>query len=156
MKVRELMTTLPSSINQNEHANEAARIMWELDCGFLPVSNDEHQIIGVITDRDLCMAAYTRGMPLHAIPVKTAMSKALYFCEAEDNLHAAEDLMQHHQIRRLPVLDSEKRLCGILSLNDLAITYQSKKAGDVKAGEVADVLASVCKHQHGQLMAVAS
>ena len=156
MKVGDLMAKLPSSIHQNENLNEAARIMWELDCGFLPVSNDEHEIIGVLTDRDICMAGYTQGLPLQQIPCHVAMSKTLVSCEAGDNLHTAEDLMQHYQVRRLPVLDKQKQLCGILSLNDIALAYQERNAPGMKADEVADTLAAVCRHQHGSLLSLAS
>ena len=156
MKVAELMTNLPSSIHQDETLNEAARIMWELDCGFLPVSNDDHQIIGAITDRDICMAAYTQGIALQELPVSVAMSKSLYSCESTDSIRKAESLMQHHQVRRLPVLDQENRLCGILSLNDIALNYQVKKGAEIKPDEIADTLAGVCRHHHGSLMAVAS
>ncbi len=157
MKINEIMSKSVCTIRAAEYLNEAACLMWEMDCGFVPVSNDEGKIIGVITDRDICMAAYTSGLPLTAIPVSTAMSKTLFSCSPEDTLDKAEDLMRHHQVRRLPVLDENQEISGVISLNDIGLAYHHKKFGsDIKASDIAKTLGAICEHSHGPLMAIAS
>ena len=157
MKVKDIMTTSACSVKASQHLNEAAYLMWEFDCGCLPVSDEDECIAGVVTDRDICMAAYTNGLPLQAIPVSTAMSAVVYSCSEEDDIENAEDIMRHHQVRRLPVLDKKQKLKGILSLNDIALAYNKRSIGSsVKATDVAKTLASVCEHTHGSLMSMAS
>ena len=119
--------------------------------------NEEGHIAGVVTDRDICMAAYTRGLPIEAIPVSIAMSSVVHSCTAEDSIETAEDIMRHHQVRRLPVLDKQQKLQGLLSLNDIALAYKHRSLGSaVKATDVAKTLASVSEHTHGSLISIAS
>jgi CBS domain-containing protein len=94
--------------------------MWEHNCGCLPVVDAAGKTVSVITDRDICMAAYTQGRPLCEIPVRSAMSRALHACAPTDSVAAAEKLMAEKQVRRLPVIDREDQLVGILSLHDIA------------------------------------
>lgn len=120
MHVKELMTETPSVCNVADSANEAARIMWERDCGAVPVVDGSGHVVGIVTDRDICMAAYFRGVALSAIPIVEVMAREVCTCQAEDDLGRAEHLMQQHQIRRLPVLANGGTLVGMLSLSDVA------------------------------------
>jgi CBS domain-containing protein len=97
-----------------------ARAMWEGDCGSIPVVDSWSRVIGMITDRDICMAAYTQGRPLHEIRVQDVMSKTVVSCTTTDSLEQAEELMRRNKVRRLPVLDADRKLVGLLSLNDIA------------------------------------
>ncbi len=120
MRIEDVMTRNPSSCSPEASAADAARIMWERDCGFVPVI-DEHRIpIGVVTDRDLCMAAYTRGKPLHEIPVRSVMSTYVRTCARGASVGSVEELMAEVQIRRVPVVDDAGTLVGIVALSDLA------------------------------------
>nr|WP_293385725.1 CBS domain-containing protein [Natronospirillum sp.] len=141
------MTSEVRAINAEESLQEAAKMMWEGDCGALPVINNENRVIGMITDRDIAMAAFIQGCLLGDIPVGESMSKNLVTTGIDDDLSAAETLMQVHQLRRLPVLDRKQHLVGILSLNDIARSYYKDGGKQVKANEVADTLASVCTHR---------
>ena len=157
MKVKDIMTASACSIKASQYLNDAAHLMWEFDCGCVPVSDEDERIKGVVTDRDICMAAYTNGLPLEAMPVSTAMSAVVYSCSEQDDIEKAEDMMRHHQVRRLPVLDKKQKLKGILSLNDIALAYSNRSLGSsVKATDVAKTLKSVCEHTHGSLMTMAS
>ena len=157
MKVKDIMTKSACSVKASQHLNDAAYLMWEFDCGCLPVSDENECIVGVVTDRDICMAAYTKGLPIGAIPVSTAMSSVVFSCSEGDSIADAEDIMSHHQVRRLPVLDDEQKLVGILSLNDIALAYKNRSLGSsVKATDVAKTLASVSAHTHGSLITLAS
>jgi CBS domain-containing protein len=87
-----------------------ARIMWEHDCGSVPVMGEDGQLTGMITDRDICMAAYLRGQPLHECTVADVMSRPAIATHANDTLAKAEDTMRDNRIRRLPVVDESGRL----------------------------------------------
>lgn len=123
---------------------QAARLMWEQDCGVVPVVDREGRLIGVVTDRDICMSAYTQGRPLGAIPVTTAMAHAVVAAHESDSVESAEQLMQDNQIRRLPVVDGEGRPVGIVSLNDLArLAAQARRTTSDR--ELVQTLAAICK-----------
>jgi CBS domain-containing protein len=121
MKVRDLMSRNASTVHLSQSASDAARVMWERDCGFAPVVDDDGkgELVGVVTDRDLCMAAYTQGKPLREIPIGSAMSRGAHTCAPGDSLAAAETTMRAHKVRRLPVVEGG-RLVGVISLSDLA------------------------------------
>jgi CBS-domain-containing membrane protein len=94
--------------------------MWEFDCGIIPVVDAEGRAVGVITDRDICMAAYTQGRALRDIPVATSMAHQVIAIHADEAVDTAERLMADNQIRRLPVIDGDGTVVGVVSLNDLA------------------------------------
>lgn len=102
----------------------AARIMWDRDCGVVPVTvadgDGGDRVVGIVTDRDVCMAAYTQGRPLADIPVSCAMSNDLRTCGPRDSIRGALRIMATCQIHRLPVLDDRRRLVGLVSLADVA------------------------------------
>ena len=94
--------------------------MWEKDCGCLPVVDVAGRVVGMITDRDICMAAYTRGTPLGGETVESAMTRGVVTCGPEDTLGEVERLMKTAQVRRIPVVDDNAKLIGIISLSDMA------------------------------------
>jgi CBS domain-containing protein len=94
--------------------------MWEADVGALPVVDREQRLVGMITDRDICMAAYTRGKRLSEMRVEQAMAHEVHAVLDTEGVMVAEDLMNAWQIRRLPVVTPARRLIGIVSLMDLA------------------------------------
>jgi predicted transcriptional regulator len=98
----------------------AARLMWENDCGVLPVIDDGGRLVGMVTDRDICMAAFTQGTLLDAIETRTAMAPNVLACHPDDSVEAVEKLMKDGQVRRIPVIDDDHKPVGIVSLNDLA------------------------------------
>ena len=147
MKIRECMTTDVTSISPSDNLHDAARLMWEHDCGVLPVIDQNQTVVGMITDRDIAMAAYTQGRQLGEIRVEQAKSGSLCSCTADQDLGLAERMMQEHQVRRLPVCDEAGRLVGIISLNDIALAYRQGQGRQVRADEVAQTLASVSNHR---------
>ena len=123
MKVEQLMTRNVESCRSDDRLNRAAQIMWERDCGVVPVmaaGNGSGRLVGMLTDRDICMAAYTQGRPLAEIPVASAASQQIYSCRASDSIAVALKVMQTNQVHRLPVVDQDEQLVGMLSLADLA------------------------------------
>jgi CBS domain-containing protein len=121
MKVREVMVPEVISCSERTPLAEAVKLMWEHDIGFLPVlSAQSGALLGVITDRDACIAAYFQGKPLWDIPVGSAMSTRVATCAAEAEVDEAEQIMSEYQVHRLPVTDAAGKLVGVISLNDLA------------------------------------
>jgi CBS domain-containing protein len=153
MKVQQIMTRVVRVCRPEDALNTASQMMWESDCGCIPVvsANGDGRVIGMLTDRDICMAAYTQGRRLMDIPAATAMSREVLTCSADDDLKQAEELMREKQVRRLPVVDEGGRLQGIISLNDIAREFdrERKKAGrkQVQAAELAGTLAGVCRQR---------
>ncbi len=120
MKVEELMTKRVFTCRPDDTLRHAAQIMWEHDCGCVPVIDDTGRIAGIVTDRDGFIGAYVRGQSLDAIPVRSAMAHKVLTCHPEDDIDSAERIFRDAQVRRLPVIDRDGRLVGILSLNDIA------------------------------------
>jgi CBS-domain-containing membrane protein len=119
ISVGEIMTEAVASCSPDEPLNAAAQQMWERDCGVVPVLVNG-ELAGIITDRDICMAAYTQGRPLASIAIKDVMARHVHACRRDDTLARAASLMADGQVRRLPVVDAENRLVGIVSMADIA------------------------------------
>jgi len=120
MKIKDVMSHPVVTCPISATLDNAARLMWEFDCGVVPVVDDKGRVAGVVTDRDICMAAYTQGKPLHSIPVTSAMSRQVVAVHDGESVETAEHLMSENQIRRLPVLDGDSQMVGLVSMNDLA------------------------------------
>ena len=148
MKVKELMTSIVRCCPEYSTLNTAAQIMWDNDVGCLPIVDKDDHVIGMLTDRDVCMSAYLQGVALNEALVTSAMSKEVFFCQADDDVAAAEKLLREKQVHRLPVVDSKGHPVGLISLNDIA-REGAREAGSSKARQVSDaeivqVIASVC------------
>jgi CBS domain-containing protein len=152
MKIRQLMTSNVYTCRADDTLTDAARIMWDKDCGALPVVDSENRVLAMITDRDICMAAYTQGVPLHAARVSTAMSKSLITCSPEHSHADLERLLREQQLRRVPVVDDTGRLIGIVTIGDLAHHAQGgalKRA--LAQPAVATTLAIITERRDGAL-----
>jgi CBS domain-containing protein len=127
MKVREAMTPKVRTANPEQTICEAARLMAECDAGILPVGEND-RLVGVITDRDIAIRAVAQGKSPET-PVREVMSKQVLYCfEDEDLEHVAKN-MGDVKVRRLPVLNRKKRLVGIVSVGDLALSANAQIAG---------------------------
>lgn len=143
MRIKEVMSHPLVTCPTTGTMDQAARLMWEFDCGIVPIVNDDGRLAGVLTDRDICMAAYTQGRPLAAIPVMSGAAHLAVAVHADDSVEQAERLMRDHQIRRLPVLDHDNRPVGLVSMNDLArVAARGRRTGDDR--ELVQTLAAVC------------
>jgi CBS domain-containing protein len=119
MNVEQLMNGDVETCRLDDSLAVAAGKMWDRDIGCLAVFGRKGYLVGVVTDRDICMAAYMQGKPLPEIPVSVAVSKQLYTCRVDDDLQHVEEIMRAKQVRRLPVLGARGGLVGIISLSDL-------------------------------------
>jgi len=147
MFVADLMTKNPISVRTDQTLADAAQLMWDCDCGALPVVEGQAgKTVGMITDRDICMATWSRGSTPSQVRVMDAMSQDVVCCSEGDSLGRAESLMQSNQVRRLPVVDAEKRLVGILSLADIARgTEKAKLVPEASGDGLVATLAGICR-----------
>lgn len=156
MKVSDVMTSHVRACTTHDSLNAAARIMWDHDCGCAPVIDAHGKLAGIVTDRDICMAAYTQGLPLAAIPVQRAMSARVVSCSRGDELETAHRLMRTHEIHRLPVVDSHGRLAGVLSLSDLVTHACANGAAPSDGVEVLTTLSALRKRRARTAAAVSA
>lgn len=147
MEVEKLMTHDVAVCAPTDSLNIAARIMWERDCGCVPVVDSDMRPVGIVTDRDACMGAYTQGRSLHLIPVQNVMNKPVLSCAPDDDLTVAEKLMRDNRVRRLAVCDLDGKLVGLVSLSDIAREAERERlsgaARPVRSAELAQVLGAV-------------
>jgi CBS domain-containing protein len=128
------MTREVETIDPSATLEDAALRMKTLDVGMLPVCNGD-RLVGTITDRDITVRATATGAVPGMTYVREAMTPDLIYCEIGDDVRRAAGLMEAHQIRRLPVLDGDHRLVGIVSLGDLAVrTGDDELSGEVLEG----------------------
>ena len=128
-QVHELMTRGVRTMAPGDSVTRAAQAMDELDVGVIPVC-DGNKLLGVITDRDIAVRGVARGIALEQSPVKEIMSDDVCWCYADDDVDDALEKMSAAQVRRLPVVDRDKRLVGILSIGDVAAKGNAKSTGE--------------------------
>jgi len=135
MKVREAMTPNPVSCVPNDTAQRAAKLMREHDIGSLPVvaDRDSCNLLGMITDRDLCVSVIADGLDPKTTTIESYISTNPVTCRDGENLDQAERAMQEHQIMRIPVVDGEGRCIGIVSQADLALKDKPEKVSKTVA-----------------------
>ncbi len=121
MLVADAMTRRAETIGPDETLQEAARKMKALSIGSLPVC-ERDRIVGVLTDRDIVIRGVVEGMNPAEATVRRCMTSQVVYCFEDQPIHEAARLMEEHSIRRIIVLDVTKRLVGLLSLDDLAMT----------------------------------
>ena len=144
MKVKEIMTPNAKAIWLTESLSDAAQLMWENDCGALPIIKDGRKVIGMITDRDICMAVAIRDTNPSGVSVEEVMTGQVYSINPEDEVDLALKAMQEHKIRRLPVVNAEGELEGILSMNDVVLN--AKRKGDsIAYGDVVKTYQAICQ-----------
>ena len=134
MKVSDCMTREVRTVSLDNSLQSAAQIMGDLDCGFLPVARDD-RLIGIVTDRDIAVRGVGRGLAPDA-GIETVMSDEVCYCFEDDD---ADDLLENMgdmQVRRMPVVDRDKRLVGVVSITDLASNGEAPRAGET-LGDIA-------------------
>jgi len=151
MQVKQIMTRKIGACSATDTTSFAAGIMKERDCGFVPVS-DGGRLAGVITDRDICMAAFERGVALAQLKVASAMTSNVLTCSPEDTLERAEEIMRAGHVRRLPVVSTDGQLAGVVSLHDIALAVVRAEGEELLRGtpseaHVARTLAAIAGHR---------
>lgn len=144
MKVSDVMTRSVRTVLPTDSMGDALRIMWEGDCGCVPVVAPDGRVHGMLTDRDVGMAVLAHGLAPDALPVGEAMSAGAHVCGPDDDLQAALATMGKRQVHRLPVVDDQGRLEGLLSLTDVVQAVQDREPAERR--HFADTLLGVLAH----------
>jgi CBS domain-containing protein len=149
MTVRELQTSDVKTVGPDTDLAVVAKLMWEGDCGAVPVVTEDRKVIGMITDRDICIASATRSKPPAEIRASEVIgtNNGVHAVKPDDDVRVALRTMRKHRVRRLPVVDREQRLAGILSINDLAINATPSLPGTVPAQEFLETFQAICAHE---------
>jgi CBS domain-containing protein len=153
----ELATHNPAYCQPDTTLATAASLLWEYDCGILPVVDKDWRVLGVLTDRDICLALATRNESPSQVTAKEVMHTPAFTISARGTANQALRLMREHKVRRLPVVDSEGRLEAVLSFNDLALAAHPSgtiPGPDVSNEEVLATLKVFCAHEASGLKEV--
>ena len=139
MRIRHAMTKDPSCCVPSDTAQKAAMIMRDEDAGVVPVIENEQsqKIVGVVTDRDLCMNVVAEGRDPRTVRAEECMTTAVVTCSPNDSIEKATELMRENQIRRIPVVNEQGELQGIVSLADVV------GRGEIKTTQTHDTLKQV-------------
>ena len=132
MQVSEAMSSDVKIASPDQSIRDAARLMMQIDCGCLPVGYND-RLVGMITDRDIAVRAVAAGKSANTA-VREIMSSEVKYCFEDDDLDDIVQNMADIKVRRLPVLNHDKRLVGILSLGDIALTDGAGSAGNALCG----------------------
>ena len=133
MQVKACMTSEAKFAMPETRLKEAARTMDAGNFGALPVVDRRGEVVGILTDRDICLAIARSERSASEIPVSDVMSRKIFTCEPDDNVDDAMKTMRLHRVRRLPVITAEGRLAGILSMDDIVL-HSDAGAGWISAG----------------------
>ncbi len=152
MKVAQVMTPGPLACGPDANLAEVAGLMWDANCGIVPVVDSAGHVVGVITDRDICIAAATRNLSPALIRASELPYRQAVSCRPDADVKAALGLMKEHRVRRLPVTNEDGALHGIVSIDDILL-----EAGGAQVGftpqEVVGTLQAICAHALPQAIA---
>jgi CBS domain-containing protein len=141
MKVKELMRTAPRCCQPETNLGTTTELMWNDNCGFLPIVGSDGKVFGVVTDRDICIALGTRNrLPGDITVSEVITSQKLFYCCPDDDVHVALQAMQTGKVRRLPVITRDGALAGIISMDDVfqkATPMNDEGKPDLSSDEVA-------------------
>ena len=143
VKVCDLMMREPTTCSPNTNLAAAAAAMMQSDCGVLPIVHG-NELVGVVTDRDMFIALATRNKLASQVKVGEVAGKALWTCGKDDDIRAALATMKQQRVRRLPVVDVDGTLVGIVSMNDILLETGPDK--NIATDAVLETLQSICAH----------
>jgi CBS domain-containing protein len=149
-KIKDLMVKNVKTCRTDTNLAEAVALMWDVNCGILPVVDAENRVIGLLTDRDISIAVGTRAKLASDIKTDEVISGNIYYCSPEDQLVEAMEIMKANKVHRLPVLDHDKKLLGIISLSDIALNVEEtkgKESPEISFKDIALTLKGICEQQ---------
>ena len=144
MKVKDIMTTDLKTCSPDTTVAEAAHLMWDGDCGILPVV-DGGALVGVVTDRDMYIALATQNARASDVRIGAVATTKVATCAPEDDVRAALTAMKQARVRRLPVVGFGSAVIGIVSMNDVLRAAAGKS---VDSEDIVDTLRAICAHHH--------
>ncbi|HEV2691231.1 MAG TPA: CBS domain-containing protein [Bryobacteraceae bacterium] len=144
MRVRDVMVKSVKFCSPEANLAAVTEKLWKEGCGTLPVV-ENGRVLGIITDRDICIALGTRNQKAADVLVKDVALPKLFYCTPEDDIHTALKTMSAQKVRRLPVIDKAGVLQGILCLDDVVL-FAEEKAADLTYFDVVETMKSICEH----------
>lgn len=144
MKVRDVMTPNPKACRKTWNLAEAVQLMWENDCGISPVVDPSGRVVGVLTDRDICIALGTQNRRASEVLVSDVARTSVHSCSPDDDILTALKTMGEYQVRRLPVLSDQETLEGLISVND--IIHAAESSGSLNFSVLMRTLKEICGH----------
>lgn len=146
MKVKDLMNRMTATCTPETDLGTAVEMLWNHNCGMLPIVNAQKIVVGVLTDRDICLALGTRNQVAGNITAKEVKQGEVFTCMPEDDLSEALATMARARVRRLPVVDISGALEGVLSMDDVLVHSEPEsttRADGISHAEVVDTLKQV-------------
>jgi CBS domain-containing protein len=150
MKVKDIMMGTPYYCQLETNLGAATELMWNANCGFLSVKSTEGKVVGVITDRDICIALGTRNRPAGEVTVAEVPTGKLYTCAPDDDIHMALQTLKEATVRRLPVVSRDGTLVGVLSMDDILLRAEPSRLGkepELTSDEVVRTLRSITQRR---------
>jgi len=156
MRVKEVMMGTPYYCRPETNLGAATELMWNANCGFLPVEASDGKVIGVVTDRDICIALGTRSRLAGDVVVGEVMSVKLRSCTPDDEIHVALQTMKEGRVRRLPVVAKDGSLVGVISMDDILLRTEPMSLGkepELSSDEVVRTYRAITQRQVPQVVA---
>ena len=139
MKINECRNKDVCFVRSDCNVFDASRIMCENHIGCIPICDEQRNVVGILTDRDIILRAVACDKNVKTTPVSEIMTKDVCTCSSEQNISEAENTMASYQIRRLPVVDQNNQVVGILTMGDLA-----RKSGEIGSQSVSTTIGNIC------------
>ena len=138
MKIKDVMVKPAAFCSPETNLGAAVEIMWNCNCGFLPVLDAQRRVVGVITDRDIAIAEGTQNRLPGEIKVAEVATRKVHSCRPEYDIHMALDTMAENKVRRIVVVNEQNQFEGVLSMDDVVLLAETKQGGkpDVSSDEV--------------------
>lgn len=155
MKVKEVMMKTPATCMAETNLGAAVELLWDRNCGILPVVNAEQKVVGVVTDRDICIALGTRNRLSGEIAVQEVATDKVFACTPDDDIRTALGTMAQAKVRRLPVINADGKLEGILSMDDVVLHSEKRlaaKSTELSHDDIVETLKKVYRPELPQLV----
>ena len=154
MNVKEVMVKKVATCHMDTPLNSIAMTMWNNDCGCVPVVDEQNKPVGMVTDRDIAIGAALQHKPLWEITARDITNgRPVYNCGSGDDVHQVLDLMREHSVRRLPVVNRQGKLAGIVSFGDVIASADTSANAELPFSETAGMLKAVSGHHSAQYAA---
>jgi CBS domain-containing protein len=144
MLIKSIMTSDVKVCAPDTSVAAAARVMASRDCGIVPVVDADGKLAGIVTDRDICLAVATKFRSPEEMAVRNIMTTKVYTCRPDDHVRAALNVMKNHAVRRVPVVTADRRLVGLISIDDLVLRADSYRSAAISDEQVLDVFKAIC------------
>lgn len=152
MKVKEIMTQDVKACGPETNLAAVTEILWRNNCGALPVLDSAGKLVGILTDRDICIALGTRNRRASELAAGDVAVRTVFTCKPGDEIHEALKMMREHQVRRVPVV-SDGALAGILCLDDIMLHAEKadgKKTAGVSYEDAVTTMKAICQRRAAQ------